>query len=80
MNLNDKNVRDLKLYTEDGEFVGTLGEIIAIYNGVIFKEFNKHMFEVKEDQRCPMKELKLKVTCDTCERRKYCKSWEKNEP
>ena len=82
---NDK----MKLYTENGEFVGTLEEIIDQYNTLVIEELEKEfelrrakLYKVEENEDCqepdcqePM--MKFRRGCKECYREKYCNSYEK---
>ena len=78
-----RNIRT-KLYTENGEYIGTLEEIIEEYNGMVIKmledEFEKQRakhYEVDENQHCPFIITRYSDGCKKCIREKYCNSYEK---
>ena len=73
-----RNIRT-KLYTENGEYIGTLEEIIEEYNGMVIKmledEFEKQRakhYAVDENQHCPFIITRYSDGCKKCIREKYC--------
>ena len=77
---NDK----MKLYTENGAFVGTLEEIIDQYNTLVIegleKEFELHrakLYKVEENEDCQEPITHFRHGCKECYREKYCNSYQK---
>ena len=73
-----------KLYTENGEYVGTLEEIIGEYNimamEMIEDEFEKRKAEICKvdyDAECPLILTRYVDGCKKCICEEYCNSYEK---
>lgn len=75
---------EMKLYTENGEFVGTLEEIIETYNEFVLEELEKEFelrraerYKVEENEDCKEPIRHFRHGCKECYREKYCNSYEK---
>lgn len=80
--MND--IKDLKVIDENGTVIGTLDEILNMYNQVVQSEmikvadrYNKEKYLVSKNQECPIGFVRTSKTCSKCYHNKYCKSFEK---
>lgn len=80
-----------KLYTEDGEYVGTVGELrdafkkglestLNVVFDKIYEDAKREIYAVSKESECPEQFVRFhRGGCTQCRRKPYCDSYMKEE-